>query len=232
MKLYQDGLSKKEAQEMGIQKKHLTSQVKRTVKDKKVQSAMEKVDRAWFMNNIDTAYKDVPQHIGKGQTISQPTTVGLMLELADLKPKHKVLEAGAGSGWNAALIAYIVYPGKVLSIEKEKELVAVAVANTQKAKARLKRLDNLSIRLGDVYDETDRYDRIIFTAGIEKQEEERIDGFAQEHLLPGGKMICPFQSGPLIIIKKAKKTLKKEYTKEKFSFVPLKQERLPKLSKR
>ena len=54
--------------------------------------------------------------------ISQPSTVTRVLMLAELSPGHGLLEIGFGSGWNARLIAYLVYPGKVASAETVPEL--------------------------------------------------------------------------------------------------------------
>jgi len=54
------------------------------------------------------AQVNAPLPIGHGQTISQPLTVAIMLELLDPKPRHKILDIGAGSGWQTALLAYMV----------------------------------------------------------------------------------------------------------------------------
>ena len=68
--------------------------------DKQVLDAMERVDRKDFVNNIfsEKAYEDTPLPIACGQTISQPTVVGLMTQALQIRSRDKVLEVGTGSG--------------------------------------------------------------------------------------------------------------------------------------
>jgi protein-L-isoaspartate(D-aspartate) O-methyltransferase len=67
---------------------------------------------------------DGPLPIGHGQTSSQPRTVEAMLRLLDVKPGHKVLDVGCGSGWTTALLAHLTGPsGRVLGVELEPDLV-------------------------------------------------------------------------------------------------------------
>src|SRR3954462_12033899 len=73
---------------------------------------------------------DGPLAIGRGQTNSQPRTVESMLRLLDVKPGHKVLDVGAGSGWTTALLARLTgSSGRVLGVELEPELVEFGTAN-------------------------------------------------------------------------------------------------------
>ena len=69
--------------------------------------AMRSIPRAMFVPDSlkDRAYDDCPLPIGYGQTISQPFIVAYMLELLDLDNSHNVLEIGAGSGYQIALLA-------------------------------------------------------------------------------------------------------------------------------
>ena len=70
------------------------------------------------LNLKEHAYDDNALPIGYGQTISQPCTIASMLELLDLKKGDSVLEIGSGSGWNAALMGFLVgRKGSVLSTE-------------------------------------------------------------------------------------------------------------------
>ncbi|MBC8387830.1 MAG: protein-L-isoaspartate O-methyltransferase, partial [Actinobacteria bacterium] len=84
--------------------------IARGVKDRKVLDSMSVVPRQNFVdeNLKDSAYIDRPLPIGMGQTISQPYIVALMTESLELSGDEKVLEIGTGSGYQAAILAYIV----------------------------------------------------------------------------------------------------------------------------
>jgi protein-L-isoaspartate(D-aspartate) O-methyltransferase len=77
------------------------------VTDTRVLQAMEKIDRGAFVKGhfADRAYEDMPLPISCGQTISQPSVVGLMTQALDIQPRDKVLEVGTGSGYQAACSA-------------------------------------------------------------------------------------------------------------------------------
>ncbi|MGZ5400560.1 MAG: protein-L-isoaspartate O-methyltransferase family protein [Nocardioides sp.] len=73
---------------------------------------------------------DGPLDIGQGQTNSQPRTVAAMLRLLDVRPGHRVLDVGSGSGWTTALLAHLTGPtGEVVGVELEPELVTFGAAN-------------------------------------------------------------------------------------------------------
>lgn len=76
------------------------------------------------------AAHDGPLAIAAGQTNSQPSTVEAMLRLLDVRPGHRVLDLGSGSGWTTALLAHLVGPaGTVLGVELEPSLVEFGSAN-------------------------------------------------------------------------------------------------------
>ena len=102
--------------------------------DKQILEAMNKIDRKEFVLEAlkEYAYEDNALSISEGQTISQPSTVARMLSLLKLKENDFVLEIGTGSGWNAALIAYLVKQGKILSLEIYDELISEARKNIHK----------------------------------------------------------------------------------------------------
>lgn len=97
-------------------------------------------------------------------TISQPSLVLHMLELLELSPGQRVLEVGAGSGWNAAMMGRLVAPGgHVYSVEIIPEMAQVAAENVAALG-----IGNVSIVHGDGgagYRSGAPYDRAIFTAG-------------------------------------------------------------------
>jgi protein-L-isoaspartate(D-aspartate) O-methyltransferase len=177
---------------------------------------MDKIDRRGFVPDDfkDKAYLDNAIPILKTQTISQPSTVARMISLLKLKKGDSVLEIGTGSGWNASLISYIVKPGKVLSLEIYKELI-----NNSKNNIKNLNLKNLEIKNEDFREIKEKFDKIIFSAGISK--EDIIVDFVRSNLKENGILVCPYRSGPLIIIKKIKDKIKKEYSKEEYVFVPL-----------
>jgi protein-L-isoaspartate(D-aspartate) O-methyltransferase len=91
-----------------------------------IEKAFHKVHRRNFVPKAlqSQAEIDAPLPIGFGQTISQPTTVRLMLGWLDAKPGETILDVGFGSGWTTALLSQIVGPkGRVFAIEKIPQLV-------------------------------------------------------------------------------------------------------------
>src|SRR2546428_3762643 len=92
----------------------------RYVLDSRVRDAFLAVPREAFVRpeDADDAYADVPLPIGRGQTISAPSMIAIMLEEARLAPGEHLLEIGTGSGYHAALVAHIVGPESVVSIER------------------------------------------------------------------------------------------------------------------
>jgi protein-L-isoaspartate(D-aspartate) O-methyltransferase len=87
---------------------------------------MESVDRGLFVQGTfaSRAYDDTPLPIGRGQTISQPTVVGLMTQALEVGPRHTVLEVGTGSGYQAAILARLAR--RVWTVDRHRELVREA----------------------------------------------------------------------------------------------------------
>lgn len=159
----------------------------RGVRDEAVLKAMRLVPRHLFVPESyqGRAYDDGPLPIGYGQTISQPYIVAYMTEAIQPQPGFRVLEVGAGSGYQAAVLAEIV--DKVYTIEIVGEL-------GRQARARLNKMgyDNVEVRIGDGYygwKEYAPFDAIIVTAAAEF-----IPPPLLEQLKPGGKMIIPIGS--------------------------------------
>ena len=98
----------------------------RGIRDRKVLAAMRKVQREFFVDEAmrERAYDDAPLPIGSGQTISQPYMVARMCELAHLEGHERVLEIGAGSGYQTAILAELA--GALYAVEVRPELGAVA----------------------------------------------------------------------------------------------------------
>ncbi|SEN45362.1 protein-L-isoaspartate(D-aspartate) O-methyltransferase [Palleronia pelagia] len=98
------------------------------VTDKRVLAAMEKIDRGKFVRGIfaERAYEDMPLPIACGQTISQPSVVGLMTQALEISPRDKVLEIGTGSGYQAAILSRLAR--RVYTVDRHRRLVAEARA--------------------------------------------------------------------------------------------------------
>lgn len=118
--------------------------ISRGVHDERLLDALRRVPRHLFVPEeyAHIAYSDSPLPIGHGQTISQPYIVALMTELLELEGEENVLEVGTGSGYQAALLAYLAR--QVHTIERHEELAE----NAEKALMRLG-LTNVMVHVGD-----------------------------------------------------------------------------------
>ena len=98
------------------------------VTDPRVLRAMERIDRGIFVRGLfaDRAYEDMPLPIACGQTISQPSVVGLMTQALELTGREKVLEVGTGSGYQAAVLSLLAR--RVYTVDRYRKLVAEAQA--------------------------------------------------------------------------------------------------------
>jgi protein-L-isoaspartate(D-aspartate) O-methyltransferase len=183
---------------------------------KKVISAFKQVPREEFVlpKWREAAYEDSALPIIAGQTISQPSTVVLMLDALEVNEGMKVLEIGAGSGYNAALLSKLA--GKVYSIERVKELAKFARENLKK-----NRIENVTVINADGkkgHAKEAPYDRIIVTAAAEN-----IPPALLKQLKNGGVLLMPVgpEYGQELIRVRRKG---KDYLYEKlggYVFVPL-----------
>lgn len=98
------------------------------ITEKRVLQAMETLDRRLFVqgNFAEQVYDDTPLPIGCGQTISQPSVVGHMTQALDVDPRHKVLEIGTGSGYQAAVLGQLCR--RVYTVERHRRLSVAAAA--------------------------------------------------------------------------------------------------------
>jgi protein-L-isoaspartate(D-aspartate) O-methyltransferase len=160
---------------------------RRGIADQGVLRAMDEVPRERFVEPTfaDSAYADQALPIACGQTISQPYVVAYMTEQLKMESRHRVLEVGTGSGYQAAVLSHLAR--EVVSVERYRTLA-------EEARARLKALgyENVDIVVGDGFAGVpDRapYDRIIVTAAAETIPEALLDQLAD-----GGIMILPLGS--------------------------------------
>ncbi|MFP3230169.1 MAG: protein-L-isoaspartate O-methyltransferase [Caldisphaera sp.] len=172
------------------------------IKTEKVEEAMINVDRSIFVPQkyINESYEDKPLPIGYGQTISAPSIVAYMTELLELREGDKVLEIGTGSGYQTAILSYIVKEkGLIISIERIKELSEIAYKNLEK----LGLHKNVKLIVGDGsigYENDKPYDRILITAASPK-----IPNFVYDQLKNGGIAVMPvgsIEEQKLVVLKK------------------------------
>ena len=154
------------------------------VTDSRVLKAMETIDRGAFVQGhfAARAYDDMPLPIASGQTISQPSVVGLMTQALQVQPRDTVLEIGTGSGYQAAVLGELAR--RVYTIDRHRTL-------TREAEARFAALGltNITVLTGDGsfgLPEQGPFDRILVTAAAEDP-----PGPLLQQLKPGGVMVLP-----------------------------------------
>ena len=116
--------------EFEAKRAELLSKLARRIRSPETLRAMAAVPRERFVppEYRSMAYQDIPLSIGEGQTISQPTMVAEMTAALRLSPRDKVLEVGAGSGYQAAVLAESAPDGFVVTVERLPALAARAEA--------------------------------------------------------------------------------------------------------
>lgn len=188
----------------------------RGINDPDVLQAMAAVDRKQFVPPEweERAFEDRPLPIGAGQTISQPYIVAYMLQALRLKPDDVVFEAGAGCGYNAAVLSRIVR--QVYSVEIIKELADIAEANLKKAE-----IDNVEVRHGDGASgalDVAPFDAVILTAAPAA-----IPQPLKDQLRIGGRLLAPVgtQQQELILLEKYDEDAFREHKLLPVRFVPM-----------
>ena len=154
------------------------------VTDARVLTAMEKVDRADYVKGTfaDRAYEDMPLPIACGQTISQPSVVGLMTQALKVEPRDKVLEVGTGSGYQAAILSKLAR--RVYTVDRYRRLVHAA-----RSAFEANDITNITTFTADGshgLNEQAPFDRILLTAAAEDP-----PGPLLAQLRVGGIMVLP-----------------------------------------
>ena len=179
----------------------------RDIRDPLVLAAMRKVPRHEFVpiDSVDASYEDCALPLGLGQTISQPYIVAYMTQALELRGTERVLEIGAGSGYQAAVLAEIVsevYTVEILPQLRERAATVLAKLN----------YSNIHMRTGNGgmgWPEYAPFDRIIVTAAPEHVPPPLID-----QLTDGGRLVIPIGkiNQDLVIIKKEKTGISRRVT--------------------
>ncbi|MFW5821205.1 MAG: protein-L-isoaspartate(D-aspartate) O-methyltransferase [Bacteroidota bacterium] len=200
----------------GLRKRLRDELEKKGINDQDVLKAINLVPRHRFMDSsfIKFSYSDQAFPIGNQQTISQPYTVAFQTELLEVKPLHRVLEVGTGSGYQAAVLAEM--GARVYTIERHRDLFL-------RARALLTELGyNIEFFYGDGYMGVPSYapfDKILITAGAPEVPKE-----LYKQLKIGGTMVIPVggTSGQKML--KISKTEEEKYEHSEhgsFIFVPM-----------
>lgn len=172
-----------------------------SLKNPAVEQAFREVPRHLFLPDepLERAYQDIAIPIKKSHegvptsASSQPTIMAIMLEQLDLQPGMRVLEIGAGTGFNAALMANIVgETGSVVTIDIQPDLIEQARINLDRAG--FGRVQAIAADGGEGYSPGAPYDRIILTASSWV-----ITTAWREQLKDGGRIVLPLSlfNGPM-----------------------------------
>ncbi|HEV7522477.1 MAG TPA: protein-L-isoaspartate(D-aspartate) O-methyltransferase [Candidatus Angelobacter sp.] len=156
----------------------------RGICDERLLAAMNKVPRHEFVNqqNWNEAYADHPIPIAEQQTTSQPYMIAAMIQAAQIKPQDRILEIGAGSGYQTALLAELA--NQVFAVERYASL----------AEAAQRTLDRLGYRNTKIFtgdgslglSDAAPFDAIIVSAAAP-----RIPQALAEQLALGGRLLIP-----------------------------------------
>jgi len=161
-----------------------------------VETAFRAVPRHHFLPNVPLpqayANQAIPTKVIGNRAVSsasQPAMIAIMLEQLALEPGHNVLEIGAGTGYNAALMAHIVGPhGRVTTVDIDADLVAQARANL--ALADVPNVVAICADGGYGYAAAAPYARIILTVGVSD-----ISPYWLEQLTENGRLVLPLEVG-------------------------------------
>jgi protein-L-isoaspartate(D-aspartate) O-methyltransferase len=167
-----------------VARQALVRSLRQEIRDERVLAAMARVPRERFLppELQRFAYEDRALPIGSEQTISQPLIVAMMTQALRLQGDEKVLEVGAGSGYQAAVLSLLAR--EVLTVERVPELAEVAAT-------RLRELGYANVRVllaGEAlgWPQEAPYDAIIVTAGAPVVPRSLVDQLAMN-----GRLVVP-----------------------------------------
>lgn len=187
----------------------------------RVAAAFDAMPRRAFLpaHLADRAHEDQPLRIGHDATNSQPSTVATMLELLDARPRDRVLDVGAGSGWTTGLLGHLVGPtGRVVGVELVPELA-------EEAALRLERSGmpwaTVEVAAPGVLGRPEEgpYDRILVSA-MARQIPEALT----QQLADGGRMVVPVDGWMLVVERHAGRVTSRRVGGS-YRFVPLRADR-------
>jgi protein-L-isoaspartate(D-aspartate) O-methyltransferase len=194
------GVPKERHNEDGVSRMQFLLDLRRRgINDVAVLRALDEVPREHFVDGrfAGEAYADRALPIACGQTISQPFVVAYMSSQLDVRPDHRVLEVGTGSGYQAAVLSRLAR--EIVTVERYRTL-----ADTARARLAALGYDNVDVIVGDGFagvPERAPFDRIIVTAAAEEVPRALTDQLAE-----GGVMLLPLgpHGGTQYIVKLTK----------------------------
>jgi len=188
------------------------------LKTKRIIEAFKNIDRKNFVPESleEEAYVNAPLPIGWGQTISQPATVAFMIELLQPEKGDNILDVGAGSGWQTALLGEIVgKKGKVFAMELVEKLAEFGKSNVEKYDfIKTGRVEFIHGDAEKGLPEKAPFDRIIAAASAKM-----IPEAWKKQLKVGGHLVAPVGSSVLLLVKKSENEFEK-LENPGFAFVP------------
>ncbi|HLF71730.1 MAG TPA: protein-L-isoaspartate(D-aspartate) O-methyltransferase [Dehalococcoidia bacterium] len=186
------------------------------IHDERVLSAISVVPRERFVapEQQELAYADLPLPIGFDQTISQPRMIAIMLEELHLQGDERVLEIGAGSGYQTALLAQLAR--EVIGVELIPELAERAANVLRELGYENARIELAGEELGRPEDAP--YDAIVVAAAAPRIPQSLID-----QLAPGGRLVIPVggREGQDLLVAEAREEGVTVTRKGGCGFVPL-----------
>src|SRR3954466_4662799 len=179
------GVPREQHKEDGVSRMQFLLDLRRRgINDVAVLRALDEVARERFVDDCfaDDAYADRALPIACGQTISQPFVVAYMTGQLNVRPEHRVLEVGAGSGYQAAVLSRLAR--EVITVERYRTL-----AETAPSRLAAVGKENVDVIVGDGFagvPERAPFDRIIVTAAAEE-----VPAALTKQLAEGGVMLLP-----------------------------------------
>ncbi|HEV2061353.1 MAG TPA: protein-L-isoaspartate(D-aspartate) O-methyltransferase [Solirubrobacteraceae bacterium] len=199
---------------MAPTRERLIAELRRHVADERVLDAIAAVPRDAFVpeRRRRSAWANEALPIGGGQTISQPLVVAHMAELLAIAPGERVLDVGTGSGYHAAILAWL--GGRVWSVERDPELSEQAAANLAAAG-----VEGVELIVGDGtqgHPPAAPYDAVNVAASAR----EDVPPALVDQLAPGGRLVIPVRETLVLVRREPDGTLSRRHAGG-VRFVPL-----------